>query len=316
MYSLTAKIEIATQSQKFTFEKVISVRVEQDSQTLTDICTIVLPKKVKWDKSTKFPLGYGDFVKVALGYNKNLTQVFEGYITGYSLESPITIQCQDAMFEFKAKAAIKLSYEDANLVDILMDQKLGMPFAVYGVDHIGPFRVEADTVAGLLQQLAGHGVRSNIGVSNGGTALICGTAFNVDTTHKAVFTEKNIIERSKLELERADEIKLRVMAVSHQEDNTMLKAEAGDKEGPLRVKKYSNQSKEMLDKLAQEELDRMKVDGLKGSFTTFGHQLVNKLDSVAIKIDGAKLGVYQVKKNIISYGLQGLRQEITLGGRV
>ena len=38
--------------------------------------------------------------------------------------------------------------------------------------------------------------------------------------------------------------------------------------------------------------------------------------SIGIIIDGSKMGVYQVKKNVIKYGDSGFRQEITLGLRV
>lgn len=65
-----------------------------------------------------------------------------------------------------------------------------------------------------------------------------------------------------------------------------------------------------------QELKRMKVDGLTGSFTTFGYRLVDKLDNIGIIIDGVKMGVYQVKKNVIKFGVSGYRQEITLGYRV
>ena len=43
---------------------------------------------------------------------------------------------------------------------------------------------------------------------------------------------------------------------------------------------------------------------------------MDKLDAIGIKIDGNKMGVYQVKKNVIKYGTGGYRQEITLGLRV
>ena len=38
--------------------------------------------------------------------------------------------------------------------------------------------------------------------------------------------------------------------------------------------------------------------------------------AVGIIIDGTKMGVYQVKKNVIKYGDTGYRQEITLGLRI
>lgn len=67
---------------------------------------------------------------------------------------------------------------------------------------------------------------------------------------------------------------------------------------------------------AQQEIKRLKRDGLTGSFTTFGYKLVDPLDAIGLIIDGTKMGVYQVKKVVIKYGDGGFRQEITLGLRV
>ena len=67
---------------------------------------------------------------------------------------------------------------------------------------------------------------------------------------------------------------------------------------------------------AEQEIKRLKRDGLKGSFTAFGYKLVDKLDTLGLIVDGQKQGIYQVKKNVIKYGTSGYRQEITLGNRV
>ena len=47
---------------------------------------------------------------------------------------------------------------------------------------------------------------------------------------------------------------------------------------------------------AEQEVKRLKRDGLTGSFTTFGYKLVDPLDAIGLIIDGNKMGVYQVKK--------------------
>ena len=66
----------------------------------------------------------------------------------------------------------------------------------------------------------------------------------------------------------------------------------------------------------EQEIKRLKRDGLTGSLTTFGYKLVDLLDTVGVKIDGNKMGTYQVKKNKIKFGTGGFRQELTLGQRV
>ena len=56
---------------------------------------------------------------------------------------------------------------------------------------------------------------------------------------------------------------------------------------------------------AKQELTRLKVDGLTGSVTTFGQRHIGLLDTVAIVIDGKRMGRYQVKANTITFGRDG-----------
>lgn len=47
MFRLTAKIEIRS-AKTWVFDKVASVEITRDIETLTDTCVLQLPKKVKW----------------------------------------------------------------------------------------------------------------------------------------------------------------------------------------------------------------------------------------------------------------------------
>ena len=104
--------------------------------------------------------------------------------------------------------------------------------------------------------------------------------------------------------------------VSLMPNNKKIRVEVGDADGEHRTLHTYNKQEAELKAWAQQEIKRLKRDGLTGSFKTFGYRLADKLDAIGIKIDGEKKGVYQVKKNIIKYGTGGFRQEITLGQRV
>jgi len=152
---------------------------------------------------------------------------------------------------------------------------------------------------------------------DGKPVLYCGVIFERDTKPSQVFaTGVNIIRDSNLEQQLAANIRLCVKAVSIMPNNKKIKVEVGDKDGEHRTLHTYNKSESELKAWAEQEIKRLKVDGLKGSFTTFGYRLVDKLDAIGIKIDGNKMGVYQVQKNVIKYGTGGYRQEITLGQRV
>ena len=324
MFRLTAKIEIKGE-RTWQFDKVADVEVTCDSETLTDTAVLVLPKKVKWQGENTMPLKRGDEVTVWLGYDDNLEFAFRGFITTLGLKTPVAITCEDYMFTLKQKEAKKKAYTSATIDQILKDQELGIKYKVFGEQHIGQYRVTADTVTGLLGDLKDNGgFRSFIRIENDEPVLYCGVLFDLDRTCKQVFcggadpagiVKPNIIEDNSLDVQNAADIKIKVKAISLQPDNKRIRVEVGDSDGETRTLHAYNKNEKELRAWAEQELKRLKRDGISGSFTTFGGNLLDKLDNIGIKMDGQRKGVYQVQKNVIKYGTGGFRQEITLGNR-
>lgn len=315
MYRLTAKIEI-TGSKSWKFDKVTEVDITLDTEQLTDTCKITLPKRIKWDGEAEIPVKRGDSIKVWLGYGDDLELAFVGYVRNVGFKTPIVLTCEDEMFKLKQMAATKKAYKNVNLETLLKDQGL-TDIKVFGEQNLGQMRVTDDTVAALLGRLQENGIKSFYRYEDGKPVLYCGVIFERDTKPTQVFaTGLNIISDSSLEQQYADNIRLTVKAVSLMPNNKKIKVEVGDKDGEHRTLHTYNKSENELKAWAEQEIKRLKVDGLTGSFNTFGYKLVDKLDAIGIKIDGKKMGIYQVKKNTIKYGSGGYRQEITLGHRV
>ncbi|MBR4997567.1 MAG: hypothetical protein IKY84_06885 [Bacteroidaceae bacterium] len=316
MYRLTAKIEI-TGAKKWVFDKVTEVEITLDTEQLTDTCKITLPKRIKWDGASDIPVRRGDAVKVWLGYDDALQMVFAGYIRDVGLKTPVVLMCEDEMFKLKQKPTVKKAYKSVTIKTLLKDQGIGYKLNVMGEQSLGQYRVTADTVASLLGHLQENGIRSFFRYEDGQPVLYCGVLFDKIGTSTQVFaTGVNIISDQSLEQQKADNIRLRVKAISLQPNNKKIKVEVGDADGEHRTLHTYNKTEKELKAWAEQEIKRLKVDGLAGAFTTFGYKIVDKLDNVGIKIDGKKMGIYQVKKNVIKYGTNGYRQEITLGYRV
>ena len=316
MYRLTAKIEI-TGDKKWLFDKVTEVEITLDTEQLTDTCKITLPKRIKWDGASDIPVRRGDAVKVWLGYDDALQMVFAGYIRDVGLKTPVVLMCEDEMFKLKQKPTVKKAYKSVNIKTLLKDQGIGYKLNVMGEQSLGQYRVTADTVASLLGHLQENGIRSFFRYEDDQPVLYCGVLFDKIGTSTQVFaTGVNIISDQSLEQQKADNIRLRVKAISLQPNNKKIKVEVGDADGEHRTLHTYNKTEKELKAWAEQEIKRLKVDGLTGTFTTFGYKIVDKLDNVGIKIDGKKMGIYQVKKNVIKYGTNGYRQEITLGYRV
>lgn len=289
----------------------------RDTDKLTTEAKITLPKKLKWDGSEKIPVKRGDKVTISLGYDDNLQTAFSGFVRDVGFKTPVVITCEDDMFNLKQMPAKKKAYRSVTLEKLLKDQGISYRLNVMGEQSLGAYRVTADTVAALLGKLSQQGIRSFFRYEEGEPVLYCGVLFERDNKPSQVFkTGFNIISDQNLKQQKAENMRLRVKAVSLMPDNKKIKVEAGDADGEQRTLHTYNKTESELKAWAQQEIKRLKRDGLSGSFTTFGHTLVDCLDAVGIIIDGTKMGVYQVKKNVIKYGDTGYRQEITLGLRV
>lgn len=316
MYKLTAKIEI-NGARNWELDKVTEVEITLDSEQLTDVCKITLPKRIKWDGEAEIPVHRGDAVKVWLGYDGDLEVAFSGYVRSVGIKTPIVLVCENEMFKLKQQPAIKKAYKSVTIEKLLNDQSVGYQLNVMGEQCLGQYRVTADTVASLLGHLHENGVRSFFRYENGEPILYCGVLFEKDDSPTQVFaTGLNIISDQDLEQQKAEDIRLRVKAISLMPNNKKIKVEVGDADGEHRTLHTYNKTESELKAWAEQEIKRLKRDGLQGSFTTFGAKLVDKLTAIGIKIDGEKMGVYQVKKNVIKYGTGGFRQEITLGSKI
>lgn len=316
MFRLCAKIEIKG-DRAWSFDFVNAMEITRDTEKLTTEAKITMPKKVKWDKADKIPVKRGDSVKISLGYDDNLQTAFVGYVRDVGFKTPIVITCEDEMFKLKQMPTKKKAYRSVSLETLLKDQGISYRLNIMGEQALGAYRVTADTVAALLGKLSEQGIRSFFRYEDGAPVLYCGVLFERDTRPAQVFkTGLNIISDQSLQQQKAENMRLRVKAVSLMPDNKKIKVEVGDADGEHRTLHTYNKTESELKAWAEQEIKRLKRDGLTGSFTTFGHTLVDCLDAIGIVIDGVKSGVYQVKKNIVKYGDGGYRQEITLGLRV
>ena len=315
MYRLTAKIEI-TGAKTWQLDFVTEVEITRDTEKLTDLCKITLPKKIKWDGETEIAVKRGDAVKVWLGYDESNELAFVGYIKEVGFKTPVVLDCEDEMFRLKQMPAVKKAYKSVTVEQLLKDQGFA-DIKVMGEQTLGAYRVTSDTVASLLGKLQESGILSFFRYEDGKPVLYAGVIFDHGTNATQVFaTGVIIINDQSLEQQKADTMRLNVKAVSIMPDNKKIKVEVGDADGERRTLTTYNKTESQLKAWAEQEIKRLKRDGLKGSLTTFGYKLADKLDTVGIKIDGTPMGIYQVKKNVIKYGSGGYRQEITLGQRV
>ena len=252
-----------------------------------------------------------------LGYDYNLQLAFTGYVLRKGFKAPIEIFCEDEMFMLKQKQCVKKSYKNVDIQTLLKDQGLPYDIKVLGEQNIGQYRVNFENVAELLAHLKENNIRTFFRIENDKPVLYCGVLFDHGNEMRQVFaTGINIISDSSLDEQKAEDVKIKLKVVSLQPDNKKkIKVEVGDADGEKRTLHCYGKTEAEAKAWGEQELERLKRDGLTGSFQTFGHVLLDVLDVIGVKIDGERKGKYQVQKNTITFGSSGFRQDITLGAR-
>ena len=317
MLKLCSKIEIKG-SKTWVFEKITSCEIVRDMDALTTTCTLVLPRKIQWQGESSNPIKRGDQVTVWLGYDDDLQLAFQGYVLQKGFKAPIEIKCEDEMFVLKQTPAVKKTYKNVTVENLLKDQNLNYTLKVLGEQNVGQYRVNVDNVAELLAHLKENSIKTFFRLEDEKPVLYCGVMFDHNTGIRQVFeTGVNIISDSSLDEQNSEDVKIKLKVVSLQPDNkNKIKVEVGDNDGERRTIHCYGKNESEAKAWGEQELERLKRDGLTGSFTTFGHVLLDRLDIIGVKINGERKGKYQVQKNTIKYGSEGFRQEITLGARV
>lgn len=315
MFELTSNIKI---SEKYRFRGVVEAETVSTWDAMTDTATLTLPRKIEW-RGKYLAIGdnpilrKGNPLSISFGLDGNNAAWFSGYLTNIHAGIPIRVEAQDAMFLLKRGEFVK-SYKQATLKQLLGDMLTGIvPFEVTADYDLGQIRsVGRPTPAQWLDRL-----RQDYfcrfwfrdGVLYAGLPIVP----KLQKVHKI----KYIIQNS-LEYVKKEDVKILLKGVIMMPDNTKIELQVGDPEGEVRtLHKYNTSKKEML-RYLEAELETLRYEGYRGSFTTFILPDVKHGDIVILpKIhDLEHDGRYIVKEVIKSVQGVAARQTIKLERRI
>lgn len=304
----------------WTIDKVESIEITGDGDSLQDTCVIKLPKNARWGVSgSEVPIRRGDNVRVWLGYDGVLKLRFVGYVKEVAAKTPTVITCEDEMMRLRQKAAKQKMYNSVTLSQLLDEQLEGMDIVRYDREseaevQLGSLRIEATTVAGVLSELKqNYGITSCFALVDEVPTLYCFTVLPQLRRNAGRFEEGvNIISNS-LEYRRSEDVQVKIKGVSIQEDNSRIEYSEGEGEERT-IYRYGLNMNE-LKVAVKNELKRDKWSGLQGDFETFGMPRVEKMDVLDLYAAGTR-GRYRVKGVNISFGSGGYRQKIQLKERL
>ena len=320
MLRLVSRITIEGE-QRWQFNSVAECNIVEDMGSLTDTCELKLPRNIKWQgyisEKGMPPIRRGDRITVELGYDDDLVVRFAGYIRSVDAKVPVTITCEDGMFLLKSIKAEPKAFKNASLKEIVEHLLKGTNIAYKLIDdhiQVGAWRITQPSVSQELQELKDKVMLSSyFRFVEGQSVLYIGLEYPIDNRERHLFKHgKNIIKED-FTYRNKDDIRVRVEAQSFNAKHKKITYEYGDKDGDVIKIRIDGLSEEELKKYALQALERYKQSGFKGSFETFGTPEVRKCDIVEIHASDGNWGTYLIKKNEISFGMNGYRQKIELG---
>lgn len=314
----------------FEFDFVTEVEINSSLEDLTDKARLTIPKKLKYKRNGQIvnnvvsgenPLfKRGSKVELWAGRGKNnpLNRVFVGYVSDISPRLPLEFSLQDEMWKLKQITVKNYSEKNLTLKKLLADILPG--YKVNALDvTLGWFRIKRSNVAAVLDHLKSHyGLTCNFrdGVLYAGLRYLTTNPLELNVSE---FTfEQDIIDDDNLVYRREDDIFIKLKAISINDKNEKVEVEVGDPQGDQRTMYFYGVSKADLQKIAEENLVKMKYEGFFGSFTTFLTPQVRTGEAVRLinKKLPEKNGIYLVKAVDTKYGFDGGTQTIHLDRKI
>lgn len=298
---------------EYIFTYVKKLEIETSWKMLTDTAVITLPSNVKdafnHNKLSK-AVKAGDPVVISIGYDEELVEAFRGYVTHVAPRVPVQITCEDEMWKLKQNNIVD-SGKKQYLNDLLAKHFPNYTINAINVE-IGKYYIDNISGAKFLEAL-----KKDFGLYSffRGNTLCVGKRYDRNTSGAAKFKLDYNIAKDDLEFKAADQVKLKIRAISNNSNGTKTEVELGDPAGESRTLNFYNLSKAELQAAAEREKERLIYDGWRGSFKAFGEPFVKHGDIVTLEHneESDKTGKYWVDAVKYTFGTDGFRQEIKLG---
>ncbi|MDR3326906.1 MAG: hypothetical protein LBT04_02040 [Prevotellaceae bacterium] len=339
MLNLICKIEIiGKDNKKISFDYCNQIEIKTSCKNLTDTATVKVPRKFFWKEKplTDF-ITQGNPITISIGYEEYVIEtLFKGYIKSIENNTPVVINCENEMWNFKkitvpAEKIKKFDlkkYIEKYSAGIKVDITENLSFGSLDITNGMSLAQALDKIMQTYPYLLGY---FQDGIFKG----VLSTKRWLTAPKPTVFDpERNIVSDS-LKYTIAEDVKICMKAVSIQRDNTQLTAVAPsraftvktDKNGKktYTVKSGWEQRQEFcpqcttqaeVQAYAEKRATEWLTDKMEGTITAFGVPLVRKGGLVQLK--DANRAERNNRKFVIdgvdyTFGTGGYRQIITLG---
>ena len=298
---------------------VSSCTITSAWKQLTDTAEVVLPRKIRTfeEKQLQEVFNPGDPIRIALGYNGELTEEFSGYVLAVSRGIPVTIRCEDEMYKLKRKT-VSYSRKSVTLGQMLKDLIPEYEIETsYGKTELGAVRYSNMLVSAILDDIQ---KKTGLYCFFRNNVLHVGNAYSDKELESVnIHLERNAVSQD-LQQSGGD---YEVTAIALLNGGKKMEAQAGTKGAEsFRFTLDSKDEKitaDVLNETAKRIYENLKKQKYKGGIELFGvpvvrHGMVLELKSeVTPEMDGKYL-VEKVEKTFSDNATY--RQKVDLGGRV
>ena len=298
---------------------VSSCTITSAWKQLTDTAEVVLPRKIRTfeGKQLQEVFNPGDPIRIALGYNGELTEEFSGYVLSVSRGIPVTIRCEDEMYKLKRKT-VSYSRKSVTLGQMLKDLIPEYEIETsYGKTELGAVRYSNMLVSAILDDIQ---KKTGLYCFFRNNVLHVGNAYSDKELELVnIHLERNAVSQD-LQQSGGD---YEVTAIALLNGGKKMEAQAGTKGAEsFRFTLDSKDEKitaDVLNETAKRIYENLKKQKYKGGIELFGvpvvrHGMVLELKSeVTPEMDGKYL-VEKVEKSFSDNATY--RQKVDLGGRV
>lgn len=297
---------------------VSSVHIESSWKMLTDSAEILLPRHIKYfaGKDLKELLMSGDQVKIELGYDGNLYTEFEGYISLIGWGIPVTIRCEDEMYNLKRKT-ISYSAKNVRLKKLLSDIVKGYEVKTNYDAELGAVRYSSKTVAQIFDDIR---KKTNLHCYFIGKTLYCGNVYSEKSQTKKVkiVLEKNAVSQDLNETNGEFQVKVVSIGAAGKKMEASAGVEGSEVYNLTYNEKEKNIKVEDLKKFATGFYESLKKQKYRGGLILFGIPVIHHGMAIDLKseITPEMNGSYYVEKVTKDFSDDATyRQKIELGGR-
>jgi len=313
MHNMTCDIRIGV----FQFDFVHAVRIRKSWKNLTDTAVVELPRNLALNGvNIRDQIRRGDEVIINMGYDYNHREVFVGYVREVEPGVPVKIHCEDSMWQLK-QTNYKLSWRDVSLQELLeaIITPSGFLFTSLADAQLGPVRLLKEPSAAKVLQM----LKERYGLVSyfRGRRLFVGFAYSIEPERIELGFQKNIV-RENLKYKRRDDIELKIRAISIQPDGNKIEEVIGSQTGESHTLHFYDLDADSLRVEAQEHEKLLRIDGYRGTVTTFGVPYAEHGDIVELTDCDypERSGRYFIDEVWERFDSFGYRRTLHIGSRV